>query len=96
MDVFDKYVGYVKDYEKNGDKKIINCEKKGIEDKFEQAHRVLQTLKIVHRHFTFSFPVSPARLEGDRVVEVVNGAGGSVEEYPQLQVRWTVVLILHH
>ena len=87
MDVFDKYVGYVKDYEKNGDKKIIDCEKKGVEDKFEQAYRVLQTLKIVNSHFTFRFPVSPARPEGDRVVEVVNGAGGRGEEYPQLQVR---------
>jgi len=88
LDVFDIYVGYVKDYEKNGDKKIIDCEKKGVEEKFEQAHRVLQKLKIVNSPFTFRFP--------DCVVEVVNGAGGSGEEYPQLQVRWTVVLLLHN
>jgi hypothetical protein len=94
VDVFDKYVGYVQDYEKNGDKSVIDSEKKGVEEKFEQAHRVLQKLEIVDSHFTFRF--SPARLEGDRAVEVVNGAGGGGEEYPQLQVRWTVVLILHY
>jgi hypothetical protein len=96
VDVFDKYVGYVQDYEKNGDKEIIHSEKKGVEEKFEQAHRVLQKLEIVDSHFTFRFPVSPARPEGDRVVGVVNGAGGNGEEYPQLQVTWTVVLILHY